>query len=81
MGREKVHYQAPDADVLERKMKGFIDWLNPKQGIDPVIKAALAHLIYYCDNYCRNNKSKDGIRLTNFYFKTKLYSQFYCNTI
>ena len=44
MGREKIHYQAPDADVLDREMKQFIDWFNQTMNIDPVLKAGVAHL-------------------------------------
>lgn len=44
MGREKVHFQAPDADVLEREMTVFLNWFNANGKIDPVIKAAITHL-------------------------------------
>lgn len=44
MGKEKVHYQAPPASSMETEMKSFIEWINDRQDIDLVIKAALAHL-------------------------------------
>src|ERR1700726_41930 len=44
IGREKVHYEAPKAALLADEMKAFIDWFNATQEIDPVIKAAIAHL-------------------------------------
>lgn len=44
MGREKIHYEAPEADVLEKEMKLFLKWFNAKQPLDPVLKAAVAHL-------------------------------------
>lgn len=44
MGKEKVHFQAPDADVLENEMKLFLEWFNIKINIDPVLKAAIAHI-------------------------------------
>jgi Fic family protein len=43
-GREKVHYEAPDATRLDAEMKSFLEWFNSEEKIDPVIKAALAHL-------------------------------------
>jgi Fic family protein len=43
-GREKVHFQAPDADLLNQEMEKFIDWFNADQAIDPVLKAGIAHL-------------------------------------
>jgi Fic family protein len=43
-GREKVHFEAPEAYLLEAEMKLFLKWFNQEQGLDPVIKAGLAHL-------------------------------------
>jgi Fic family protein len=42
--RPKVHYQAPAAPRLEAEMKAFLAWFNSESAIDPVLKAALAHL-------------------------------------
>jgi Fic family protein len=44
MGREKVHFQAPDSEALPGEMKAFFDWFNTESTLDPVIKAAIAHL-------------------------------------
>lgn len=44
IGREKVHYQAPDATEVEKEMSLFIEWFNSEDKIDPVLKAGLAHL-------------------------------------
>lgn len=44
MGREKVHFQAPDAAVLDREMQDFFDWFNSATDLDPVLKAGIAHL-------------------------------------
>lgn len=43
MGKEKVHYEAPDSNRLEKEMKLFLKWLNKKDGLDAVIKSAIAH--------------------------------------
>lgn len=43
-GREKVHYEAPAAARVPREMKAFFRWFNADQGMDPVIKGAVAHL-------------------------------------
>jgi Fic family protein len=43
-GRERVHYEAPKATLLSAEMNAFIDWFNGTQDIDPVLKAAIAHL-------------------------------------
>jgi Fic family protein len=44
-GRERVHYEAPDATLIEKEMEAFIAWFNGEQpGIDLVLKSAIAHL-------------------------------------
>lgn len=43
-GREKVHFQAPDADRLNEEMTRFIHWFNEDIKMDGVLKAAVAHL-------------------------------------
>ena len=44
MGRERVHFQAPDTARLEVEMNRFVGWFNGETTIDPVLKAAVAHL-------------------------------------
>ena len=44
MGKEVVHYQAPDSDQVPQEMERFIQWINQESTIDPVLKAAIAHL-------------------------------------
>lgn len=44
MGIEKVHFQAPSSDLIDEEMNEFLNWFNNENTIDPVIKAAIAHL-------------------------------------
>ena len=44
MGKERVHFEAPDASILDREMNRFLEWFNTENKLDPVIKAAVAHL-------------------------------------
>ena len=44
IGRERVHYEAPKAAALDEEMNAFLNWFNTSSDIDPVLKAALAHL-------------------------------------
>ena len=44
LGQEKVHYEAPAAGRIAAEMKSFLEWFNAEDNLDPVIKAALAHL-------------------------------------
>lgn len=43
MGREKVHFEAPEAERLPDEMNAFFDWFNAASSTDPVLKAAVAH--------------------------------------
>ena len=43
-GNEKVHFQAPTADLVESGMVQFLEWFNKNENVDLVIKAAIAHL-------------------------------------
>jgi Fic family protein len=42
--KEHVHFQAPPANRVDAEMRVFLEWLNGNAAIDPVLKAALAHL-------------------------------------
>lgn len=44
MGRENVHFVAPSAEKLGDEMKSFTAWFEAKNGLDPVLKAGVAHL-------------------------------------
>lgn len=45
MGKEKVHFEAPPSDVVPDMMTDFLTWINSDNTvIDPVLKAAVAHL-------------------------------------
>ncbi|WP_243638662.1 Fic family protein [Lucifera butyrica] len=44
-GRERVLFEAPEAERLEKEMSAFIKWFNNENdGIDLVLKAGIAHL-------------------------------------
>jgi Fic family protein len=43
IGRERVHFRAPEARRLESEMKNFLEWFNGPSVMDPVIKAGVAH--------------------------------------
>ena len=44
IGKETIHFQAPDAHRLEKEMQHFLEWFNNKSDIDLVLKAGIAHL-------------------------------------
>lgn len=43
-GKEVVYFEAPSSDRLDFEMKYFFDWFNSPSTLDPIIKAAIAHL-------------------------------------
>jgi len=43
-GRERVHFEAPDAHRLDLEMIRLIKWFNAPTSVDPVLKAGIAHL-------------------------------------
>lgn len=44
MGKERVHFEAPDAARLNEEMKLFLFWFNGTHQMDAVISSAIAHL-------------------------------------
>lgn len=43
MGKQKVHFEAPAAGLIEKEMKSFLNWFNNHE-MDNLLKAAVAHL-------------------------------------
>ena len=44
LGRERIHFEAPSAGLIEKEMAAFFDWFNRPDDTDWVLKAARAHL-------------------------------------
>ena len=44
MGKEKIHYEAPHSERVAKEMDDFLYWFENEEGIDLVLKAAIAHL-------------------------------------
>ncbi len=42
-GREKIHFEAPEAKRLAKEMRQFLEWFNSKNNVDAVLKAGIAH--------------------------------------
>jgi Fic family protein len=46
-GREKVHFEGPGPEAVERAMKTFLTWYEDRRtDTEPLIKAGLAHLYF-----------------------------------
>jgi len=44
IGRERVHFEAPPAANIDHEMRAFLAWFNGTASVDPVLRAAIAHL-------------------------------------
>lgn len=44
IGTERVHFEAPIVERLPGEMDAFLDWFEDDIPLDPVLKAAIAHL-------------------------------------
>ena len=44
IGHERVHFEGPPANRIEREMTAFLDWFNGDDGTDLVLRACIAHL-------------------------------------
>ena len=45
LGKEKIHFEAPDSALVDREMETFLEWFNESHPrLDVVLKAAIAHL-------------------------------------
>ncbi|MDR1305008.1 MAG: Fic family protein [Verrucomicrobiales bacterium] len=44
MGKERIHFQAIDAERLPGEMDKFLTWFNKDPKLDPMLKSGLAHL-------------------------------------
>lgn len=65
MGKERVHYQAPDSSILPKEMDVFMDWFNRDNNIEPVIKAAVAHLWFVTLHPFEDGNGRIGRALTD----------------
>jgi Fic family protein len=43
IGRERVHFEAPEAKRVRAEMKQFLDWFNGSADVDPVLRVGIAH--------------------------------------
>jgi Uncharacterized conserved protein len=65
MGKEQVHYQAPDSSVIPREMEQFMDWFNAKTDLEPVLKAGIAHLWFVTLHPFEDGNGRIGRALTD----------------
>ena len=47
IGHEKIHYEAPGADIVPREMNRLIEYINNESDTDLVIKAGIVQNIHH----------------------------------
>jgi Fic family protein len=65
MGKEKIHYVAIKPDQVKPEMDRFLDWYNSEQGLDPVLKAAIAHFWFIIIHPFDDGNGRLGRALTD----------------
>jgi Fic family protein len=65
MGKERLHYQAPDSSVIPQEMDQFMNWFNSKTEVEPVLKAAIAHLWFVTLHPFEDGNGRIGRALTD----------------
>lgn len=68
MGKEKVHFQAPDSELVEKEMQRFLGWFNNNDKTDFVIKAAIAHLWFVTIHPFEDGNGRIARALTDMLF-------------
>jgi len=48
VGKEKVHYKAPEPERIPDEMKRYLQWFEADHKTDPYVKSAIAHLWFEC---------------------------------
>lgn len=67
IGREKVHFEAPFAALLQQEMSVFLNWFNEKQDIDLVLKAGIVHLWFVTIHPFEDGNGRIARALTDMY--------------
>jgi Fic family protein len=65
IGREKVHFEAPAAEKIESEMELFIQWIEAKTDLDPVLKAGIAHLWFVTIHPFEDGNGRIGRSITD----------------
>lgn len=65
LGKEKVHFQAPDSANMQAEMELFLQWFNEETGTDPVLKAGIAHLWFVTIHPFEDGNGRIGRAITD----------------
>lgn len=65
-GEERVHFEGPPPDQVALEMSQFLEWLNPKNSLDLVLKAAIAHLWFVTIHPFDDGNGRIGRAIADF---------------
>jgi Fic family protein len=65
-GKETIHFEAPKAERIEYEMKLFLNWINEKPLMDPIIKAAIAHIWFVTIHPFDDGNGRIGRAIVDF---------------
>jgi Fic family protein len=65
MGKEKLHYEALEPELVKTEMDKFLDWFNHENRLDPVLKAAIAHFWFIIIHPFDDGNGRIGRALTD----------------
>lgn len=66
IGKEKVHYEAPPRDRLDREMRAFLEWFNHTPlDVDGLIRAGVAHVWFEIIHPFEDGNGRVGRALLN----------------
>ncbi len=66
LGREKIHFEAPEAKRVDEEMSRFLQWINEETSLDLVLKAALAHLWFVTIHPFDDGNGRIGRAIADF---------------
>ncbi|MDR2846579.1 MAG: Fic family protein [Candidatus Methanoplasma sp.] len=74
IGKEKIHYEAPEASKVYDEMKKFIEWIN-EDPTDPVIKSAVAHVWFVLIHPFNDGNGRIARAISDMLLARSEYSQ------
>lgn len=74
IGHEKVHYEAPPANIITEEMNKLIDYINNETQTDLIIKAGIVHLWFVINHPFEDGNGRIARVLTDMLLARSEYS-------
>jgi len=66
-GRQKIHYEAPEAVLVPEEMEKFLAWVNAENTQDYVLKAAIAHFWFVTIHPFEDGNGRIARAITDYF--------------